>query len=493
MTSMQRQSPLELTIGVVGPHDLVERIMVSGAPTPGPNGGGAISLGPRALPVMAGAGLPGLARRLVGAAYRTEQEAADKVLRLGPGIDAWLFASPVPYAYARRAGAVRVPATCVPLAGSALYAALLSAASEGTHDLSRISADILARSQVREALADLGIPARDVHVREEPANAATLAAFHERLWRRKQTSVAVTCLESVAQRLAALEIPALVVRPTGSAIRSALRTATLLGAQRRLEEAQLTLAVVEVPTLREPPRRSDSRQSREEIRLTVHRMLLQEAQRMQGTVSPLNDHAFVVTATRGSMAIATDGFRVPPFIERARSELGIAVEVGVGLGRTAQDAEAHARAALARSHAAPGSPGFALDRDGHMLLPGPREPAAAPAVNPKGMATLARLAGRLSMDSGARRGAPVVDAEAAGRLLGVTSRTARRLLHALVDEGLAWPLPPSRTPQPGRPRQFYRLITEKLEPPPPADRPRRRGVASAAGEQDRETRTRLIG
>jgi predicted ArsR family transcriptional regulator len=56
-----------------------------------------------------------------------------------------------------------------------------------------------------------------------------------------------------------------------------------------------------------------------------------------------------------------------------------------------------------------------------------------------------------------------VDAETAGRLLGVTPRTARRLLHGLVEEGLAWPLPPSRTPQPGRPRQFYRLVTEKLE------------------------------
>ena len=57
----------------------------------------------------------------------------------------------------------------------------------------------------------------------------------------------------------------------------------------------------------------------------------------------------------------------------------------------------------------------------------------------------------------------VVDAETAGRMLAVTPRTARRLLHILVEEGLAWPLPPTRTPQPGRPRQFYRLVVEKLE------------------------------
>jgi hypothetical protein len=455
MMTGQRQPSAELTIGVVGPHDLVERVMLSGAAAPGQ----------AVIPVAAGwpqgpslTG-PGPARRLVAAAYRSEQEAPDKVLRLGSTVDVFLFACPVPLEYARRAGVLRAPATCVPLSGSALFAALLRAREDGRYDLSRVSVDVLARSDVEDAFAELGIPAGDVHVREDPAGAATLAAFHERLWRRDQTSVALTCLESVASRLTAAEVPVCVIRPTGSAIRAALRTATLLGAHRRLEEAQLAVAVVEVPTLRETVRRPAPRQSQDELRLTVHRFLLQEAQRMQASVSPAGDHTFLVTATRGSLSGVTDGFRMPPFSDRARSELGIAVEVGVGLGRTAQDAEAHARAALARSHAGPGARGFALDREGHMLVPAPRAPAAAPAGRPKGLETLSRLAGKLPGDDGAH----VVDAETAGRLLGVTSRTARRLLHTLVEEGLAWPLPPNRTPQPGRPRQFYRLVTEKLE------------------------------
>jgi hypothetical protein len=458
MMTGQRQPPVELTIGVIGPHDLVERIMLSGTVTAGPAAtpAGTVGAGWPQGPAFAGSGL---ARRLVAAAYRNEQEAPDKVVRLGPAIDVFLFASPVPLEYARRAGVLRGPATCVPLSGSALFATLLRARADGRYDLSRVSVDVLSRGDVEEAFAELDILPGDIHVREDPASAATLAAFHERLWRRDQTAVAFTCLESVAQRLTAAEIPVCVVRPTSSAIRAALRTATLLGAQRRLEEAQLAVAVVEVPTLRETTRRPAPRQSQEELRLTVHRFLLQEAQRMQASVSQLGDHTFLVTATRGSISGVTDGFRVPPFSDRARSELGIAVEVGVGLGRTAQDAEAHARAALARSHAAPGGRGFALDREGHTLVPAPRLPAVAQAGRPKGLETLSRLADKLPDDDGAH----VVDAETAGRLLGVTSRTARRLLHTLVEEGLAWPLPPNRTPQPGRPRQFYRLVTEKLE------------------------------
>jgi len=454
--TVQRPLPLELAIGVVGPQELVERIMLSGpVMLADPPAAATASWPPGSSPAG-----PPMSGRLVAAAYRNEQEAPDKVLRLGPRVDVFLFASQVPHEYARRAGVLRVPATSVPLAGSALIATLLRARADARCQLSQASVDVLARTDAEEAFAELGIPAASVQVREDPASPAVLAAFHERLWRRDPGSVAFTCLESVAQRLAAAQVPVYLVRPTGSAIRAALRTATLLGAHRRLEEAQLAVMVVEVPTLRDTARRSAARQAREELRLTVHRFLLREAQRMQATVCPVGDHTFLVIATRGSLSSATDGFRAPPFAERARGELGIVVEVGAGLGRTAQEAEAHARAALAGSHNGPGSSGFAVDRDGQALAPAPRLTTSP--GRPRGLATLSRLASRFPDGDGAQ----VVDAETAGRLLGVTSRTARRLLHTLVDEGLAWPLPPNRAPQPGRPRQFYRLVTEKLDSRP---------------------------
>jgi hypothetical protein len=448
MTGAGRDSG-ELTIGIVGPYDLVEKIMLSGPAAAG-------SQGPAAA-------WPQPARRLVAAAYRDEQESADKVARLGSGIDVCLFTSQAPYDYARRAGVLSGPATYIPLTGGALYAALLRACLDGGHDIARASIDLLSRADVDEAFSQICVPARDVHVHEGPASPATLASFHERLWRRGRTSVALTCLQSVAGKLSAAGVPVFAVQPTGAEIRSALRTAALLGAYHKLEEAQLAIAVVEVPALRDAaPRRGASRQSREELRITVHKFLLQEAQRMHAAVSPIGEHGFLITATRGSLAAATDGFRAWPFTDRARSELGIVIEAGVGLGRTAQEAEARARALLIRTPAGPGGRGVALDQAGRALVPAPRRPAG-PGGRLRGVETLTRLADKLPA-SGA---ALAVDAETASRLLSVTPRTARRLLHTLVDEGLAWPLPPSRRPQPGRPRQFYRLLVEKLEHRPP--------------------------
>ena len=437
----------EPTIGIVGPHELVERIMLSGLPLNA--GSGSAQSAERAEAPT---------RRLVTAAYREEQEAPEKVARLGASVDACLFASRAPYEFARRAGVLTVPATYIQLSGSALYAAMLRASRDGL-DITQSSIDVISPADAEDAYAELGLPADGVHVREEVSSAAVTAAFHERLWHQGEISVAFTCVQAVARKLAAAQVPVYLLRPTGSAIRAALRTGTLLAGYRRLENAQLAVVIVEVPTLRDTVRRGAPRQAREELRLTVHRFLVQEAQRIHATVSPLTEHGFLVVATRGSLAQAADGLGGPPFVERARSELGIGIEVGVGGGRTELEAEARARASLGRPPAA--RLPAARDR-ATPLVPGQRAaPGTSSSASVRGLDTLVRLADQLTT-TGAT---PVVDAETAGRLLSVTPRTARRLLATLVDEGLAWPLPPSRSPQPGRPRQAYRLVVEKLGPP----------------------------
>jgi hypothetical protein len=495
----RRHQPSELIIGVVGPYDLVERIMLSGAaardeafgvaPAPGPprpeaaepfeeqggpgpagpaNSGGPVTPGAAAWPRAELRGIIGgtLPRRLIAAAYRREREAPEKVARLGAAIDVCLFASPVPYEYARRAGVISVPSTYVRLDGGALYAALLRARIQG-HDIERISMDVLPRSSVEEAYAELDIPGDGVRLRQDPGSPAALAAFHERLWRMGETSATLTCLESVSRRLARAGVPVISVRPTDEAIRMAVWNAVLLGGHHRLEAAQFAMVVVEVPRLREGARRALPRYSRDELRLTVHRFLTGEAQRIQAMITQADDHSFLVAATRGSLAAVTGDFSQIPFADRARAELGITIEVGIGMGRTAQDAETHARTALVRSRSGSAGPGTALTREGHSLVAPRRATPPALRAPSRGIETLARLAGRLEGSETAL----VVDAETAGRLLGVTSRTARRLLRGLVDEGLAWPLPPSRAAQPGRPRQFYRLITEKLEDMEPSRAP----------------------
>ena len=450
----------EVRVGIVGPRELVERAMLSGLP-----GSATAQLQPSEAEL-------GLQRRLVMAPYIHEHDAPEKVARLGSSVGAILFASRAPLDYSRRSGALTCPATCIQLGGTPLYAALQRARRDG-YQPGAASYDGLTRDELAAGLADMGLAGDGVHLHERTASTAAIASFHERLWRVGQTTVAFTCMEQVPTRLAAAGIPVIQLRPTDQSIRMGLQVATLLAGQHLLAGSQLAVAVIEVPVLRTSGRRPAPRHAVQELQLTVHRFLVREAQRVQATVSQVGEHTFLILATQASLAAAGD----PPFEAAARGALGIEINVGVGTGRSEHEAEAQARIALSRSaqrttgpdprragSGAPGPgatgelPGMAdFTRRFHDSQPGAVRPADS-LSRIRALETLSRLAQHMTADA-----VPVVDAELTGQLLSVTPRTARRQLRALVDEGLALPLPPARQQHPGRPRLEYRLVLEKLE------------------------------
>lgn len=480
----------DVAVGLVGPHALLERIVLA-AGLPGP--------AHRHLRLSSTApGTDGMRCRLLLAAYADEQEAPEKVVRLGLA-DAFLFASRAPLEYARGAGVLSGPAVDIDLADGPLIGALLRAGQSGA-DPARASFDTVTRPEAVRALTELGVPAHDSQVLEKIASPAVTASYHARLWQLGQSSIAITCLDEVARRLAAAGVPAALVVPSEQSIAAALREAVLLAERRALMAAQLAVALVEVPDLRGAGARTAPRQAREELRLAVHGFMVRMARQLSATVSPVSEHSFLLVASACSLATAATGEL--SLVARAEQDLGVALEVGFGTGRTEQEAEEAAARQLVAAGRAAGAGrhhGSAATRSGpphrrsglaaaavRRLHPAPVSaaapdlesvpapdsesgPASAPelASTPassltrlRNLETLARLATKLAADA-----TPVVDAELTGRLLSVTPRTARRQLRALADEGLALPLPPRRTQHPGRPRQSYRLVVEQLGRP----------------------------
>lgn len=435
------QTRSEIVIGVVGSRDLVERIVLMGGE------GGSQDW------------------RLVGASHSDEHETYETLRKIERNIDVVLFTGPLQYDLATEAGELTVPATYVPVSGASLYSSLLRGVLRNDCDPARVSIDSIAPADVAEAYGEIGVDIDDVHMYEykRPESAREFFAFHEKLYRQGATTAALTTVRSVAQKLQAAGVPALRMLPTANTLRIALNTAALQGTGSKLEESQIAIVIVEVAASARPGHSGPSNYWQQELKLSLHRALLDDARRMGATVLPRDENSYLVTATFGSLAQATDQLRVAPFLDRVQTDLGLAVEVGVGLGRTARDAEAHALVAVEKARAADAAAAFLVGVDGAVIAlpsrPHRKREEPKPEPDSKGTEILRRLVTGLGQRDEA---ALVVDADTVAEQLGVTSRSARRTLAGLVSEGLAWPMPGARSAQAGRPRQSYRLVTEKL-------------------------------
>lgn len=428
-----------VSIGVVGPRDLVQRI------------------------VLMEEGPDSRHWRLVGAAHDRERHVYDQVQKIAGSVDAILFTGPLQYDLARETGELTVPATYVPVSGASLYSSLIRGLMAGSLDPSRVSIDSISAADVEAAYADIEVSTKRVHTREYrgTGSAEQFVDFHRRLYERGRTSAALTTVKSVAQQLTEAGVPAHRMLPPANTIRIALNTAALLGAGSILGDSQIVIVVVQVAPASRPVSHGPRNYRQLELVLTLHQLLLSVVGDLGVAVVQRDADTFVITATRGSMDQLTDRLRAADFVDRVRTETGMAVDLGVGVGDTPQAAEEHAYAALSRSRDAGDATVYLVRPDGSAVAlsarPGQPTPSEPPAGWSKAAETMQRIVEVLPL----RPGEPVVvDAEAVAEALSVTPRSARRMLASLVEARLAWPMPAVQSSRGGRPRQQFRLVLE---------------------------------
>ncbi|WP_324715844.1 GTP cyclohydrolase IIa [Carboxydochorda subterranea] len=470
-TAADHRTPLPHPIAVIGPEDIVARVMGFAADFEG--------LQAMAAPYVDESQAPGLALEAVGR-----------------GAEVLLFTGPVPYArvvHAATSDAAMAPLGTVPkvfvqYTGSSLTAALLQAMAGGVGDVRKASLDTLSATTVTETYEEAGLDASAVVVHDAihpvEAEPPQVAAFHEALWKAGRTSLAVTCRRSVWRLLQEGGVPSVCVTPTASAIREALELALARAVSRRSREQGIAVGVVNVDRFESFSRTAGSEYRVQLTKLRLHRLLLDFAEELQATLVFTGHDEFVLVATRGAVESATHGLSVLPILAHIRQEVPVTVSMGWGFGETARMAELNARAALRHAKARGGNCGIVLLESGEWLGPlgetqapvGDARPAGAeaPGVASRdeggaqaaapGMrqpALTAKSLGALR-DYAVRTGRRELTSREAARVLGVTERSARRSLARLERSGLAVAIGSRRdagtSRAKGRPMLVYRLV-----------------------------------
>lgn len=383
---------------------------------------------------------------LIPLVYETEEDSASLIDEHRDEIDVALFAGPLSYDIARAEGPIPVPGAHLSLVGSALHTALLRLGTRGVQDLSRLSIDSLSADDVTAAFGEAGLDSRRVLARPytDPSDAASFLDFHRSVADR--CAAALTSLPSVAQRLEADGHTVELMRPTDASIRAGVREAALRGAGRALGETKPAVIVVIVgrdPGAEDPT--SLEALSRARALFAVRAALGRLCSDAGMALSVLGERGFTLHATRGQLAGDTLDDAAQQIITRVEKEVGISPSVGVGVGSTPLEAERAAFRSLS------GTPGGSLET----------APPAAVTTDVDG------VYGRFSplFDTIAARGPgrDTVDASVVASVLGVSERTAARILNELVEQGLAWLLPAEGTRGRGRPRRMFRLVLPRDE------------------------------
>lgn len=428
-----------VTIGVVGPPDVVQTIM--------------------SLDAGQGDNV-----RLLGAAHHTDSETLARAQAVSEQADIVLFTGPLQYDLA--AEHLPVPSTFVPISSTSLLSALIRGSTTPGIEMERISIDSVALAEVREAYADIGRDAGKLHVApyNGPTSVDGFADFHAKLYQSGATTAAFTTVKSVANRLSEAGIPVVRMAPTTAVLRAAVTTSALLGSGYLLEEAQLVLMTVHVTAPVGSGHWGWSNYRLQGTRLEVHQVLLEEVEDAGAALVAHEGMTFGVTATAGALRRMTDNLHTAPFVDRLEAALGLRAFVGIGTGRTVQEADVNAQQALGQAQSHAGHPAQVVGSDGTVVGLPPRSRRRPRVVADDKYGQERELLRRIVMALPDTEPEPlIVDAARIAEALSVTLRSARRILHSLVAAGMAWTMPPASSPGGGRPRQRFRLMIQKLE------------------------------
>lgn len=414
--------------------------------------------------------------------YKTEIEAVPVVYESAkevPAIlaervreaDVWLFSGIAPYNYAVKSGIADRPLLYLPHTGSSLYRVLLQMTLQHGLSVEAISFDTFSDREIEEIFADLAMPVPRHYVKPFTGQETSIdmTAFHEGLWQQGQVKAVITCFLSTYKALRQQGVPVFRIWPTRDNIRMAIEMARRASESMRFQDSQIAVQHIRIDGFDKLQQQAKSSYDLKSLDLRFYEQLVLYAQSIEGSIVYHGDGRYTLYSTRGSVNAVTDGFRYMPLKERLARQFTSTLSGGIGFGWTVYDAERNAVTALGLAARAGAGSWMVVHAD--RTAQGPLESTL---VLKYAMASsdqrLRQAAEALSVSVTTLNRLLAVDEQVAMRplkademalFLSVTTRSARRLLGLLTDNGLAEVVGEEARGK-GRPSKVYRLFLDKI-------------------------------
>ncbi|WP_407272017.1 hypothetical protein [Radiobacillus sp. PE A8.2] len=358
-----------------------------------------------------------------------------------------------------------VPTQYIPLIGTGLYRALFRMSY--LLNVNQFTIDSVSRNYVEQIINELEVSNVNInYFNNHPYTThKELIDFHSHAYNNGTSLGALTGVQSVSQTLTERNVPNIWVTPTNQDITVSLERALLSTETRRNKESQIVVGLIDIDEFRRVVEKFPSEHEIQKMKLDIHGMLLDYVKQLDGHLSSIGGGEYLFITTRGIFERETRGYKFIPLLEDENKTPGISLSIGVGFGRTATDAGTHARLALRQSKDAGGNICYIVREDKSVL--GPVEMSNAVtyelSVTDKELLEKAEKAGMSAtymtklLAQVKRYDKTDYTAFELASVLGITIRSAHRILAHWVDANIVDIIGEEKHSSKGRPRQIYRL------------------------------------
>jgi len=274
--------------------------------------------------------------------YQTAEESADLVKQHQEREDIFLFSGPTPYMLGKESVPVHSKAAYIPFEGTDIYRLLLQV-YEYYHYYPKISFDIVDGQELNEIYHEIKITHIPYYLQtiEEGIDSGKLTNYHLNLLKGGRAEVVVTTLNSVYEQLLKAGASVFLIKHTKAKIRETLQKILLREEKQRKEEGQIT--VLQFGLLYEKKEKDSCYKQQSQI---ITGKILQLGKSLFSSTSQVDDGIITLYTTKGVFEKATYKRQDFSFLSEFNKMTSLQVNLGIGIGKTVQDAVYNASNAL---------------------------------------------------------------------------------------------------------------------------------------------------
>ncbi|WP_164667764.1 hypothetical protein [Virgibacillus doumboii] len=381
--------------------------------------------------------------------------------------DVLLYSGYIPYSISKEHISGRVPAHFIPIKGASLYRAFYKL-QKNLGYFSTISIDTLSQHEINHLNYELDESITSIHYDSRLSLAKTeeIIDFHESEYNLNKTDCAFTGLKIVSEALTEKGIPNQWIVPTEEDIIVTLERALLATEQRKKLESQIVFGIVYIENFDQLKRQITSEQHIQRLNLDVQTTILDFVEILEGYLTVLNGNEYMFVTTRGTFERVTQGYKFFPLIADMKKQQQLRISVGIGFGLTANGAGNHARMALTQAIDYGGGKCFIVKEDRSVIGPVENEAHLTYPLNITDKELLEKMEDtsispyylRKIVSFLARQKIDTFTAQELASSLGVTTRSAHRILLSWLDANIVEIVGIEKLQTKGRPRQVYKML-----------------------------------